>query len=213
MTHELCSCNNCNQPVLAKNLCSTHYKRLQRHGTTEQTRSPDWGMKEKHPLYHSWGWMKKMRGRHTIQPEWDDFWEYVKDIGDKPSPQHRLKKVDESLGYTRGNLVWVETLPTTSNRNEYAKRWRKLNPNSAKNSDLKRFGITLEMYNNMLQEQNNSCAICGKHESEEHQNLSVDHCHTTGKVRGLLCSHCNTGLGLFKDNIDNLQKAIKYLNL
>jgi hypothetical protein len=41
--------------------------------------------------------------------------------------------------------------------------------------------------------------------------LSIDHCHNTGKVRGLLCDHCNKGLGLFKDNIDYLNKAIEYL--
>lgn len=51
------------------------------------------------------------------------------------------------------------------------------------------------------------CEICGGD-----QRLNVDHCHTTSKIRGVLCNKCNQALGLFKDNPDNLLKAIKYLN-
>ena len=58
----------------------------------------------------------------------------------------------------------------------------------------------------MLIEQEKRCVICKRNVI-----LRVDHCHTTGKVRGLLCHNCNTGLGQFKDNIDNLKMAIKYL--
>ena len=54
------------------------------------------------------------------------------------------------------------------------------------------------------------CFICGL--DKDRRNLCVDHCHTTGKVRGLLCDNCNVGLGRFKDNITLLEKAIKYLN-
>jgi hypothetical protein len=58
------------------------------------------------------------------------------------------------------------------------------------------------------------CAICG---SEETNNIKtnkmyVDHCHETGKVRGLLCNGCNSGLGHFKDSINNLKLAIEYLS-
>jgi len=76
---------------------------------------------------------------------------------------------------------------------------------------LKRnYGITEGNYQEMLKEQNNSCKICGT-ALEKGKVLSIDHCHTTGKIRGLLCHHCNTGLGLFKDNIETLQLAIEYL--
>lgn len=71
-----------------------------------------------------------------------------------------------------------------------------------------KYGITLEDYDNMFKSQNECCKICGVKQDKV---LSVDHCHTTGKVRGLLCFNCNTGLGAFKDNIESLKNAIIYL--
>jgi hypothetical protein len=72
------------------------------------------------------------------------------------------------------------------------------------------YGISLETYQSMWNEQNGLCAICGKHESNFAKKLAVDHCHETGNVRLLLCNHCNTGLGLLKDK-QTLENAIKYL--
>ena len=63
----------------------------------------------------------------------------------------------------------------------------------------------------MLQEQNNSCAICGINQSETVRKLSVDHNHETNQVRGLLCNACNLGLGQFKDSVVFLSYAIEYL--
>jgi hypothetical protein len=86
-----------------------------------------------------------------------------------------------------------------------------------KNFKLKRsYGITLEQYNELLFKQNNKCAICnvnnnGKYRSKARA-FAVDHCHSTNKIRGLLCSDCNTGIGLLKDNVNFLESAIKYLN-
>jgi len=209
---EHCSCANCFNPIVAKGLCETHYRRLRKHGSTEQTRPLDWGLKEKHPLYNSWGWLKKMRGRHQIDPAFEDFWVFVEEVGLRPTPQHSLRKLDETLGYVKGNLFWKESIASSADKTEYAKAWRKANPNKVKNSDLKKmFGITLDDYNQMLKSQNNSCAICGKHEDDESSSLAVDHCHTTGKIRGLLCSDCNRGLGMFKDNVVVLKNAISYL--
>lgn len=73
------------------------------------------------------------------------------------------------------------------------------------------FNITLEDYNKMFQEQDGKCAICNKHQTEFDKSLAVDHCHETGKVRGLLCRECNTGLGKFKDSTNLLEKAKNYL--
>lgn len=209
---ETCSCTNCYNTITAKGLCDTHYRRMKRHGSTEQSRPVDWGMKEKHPLYHSWGWIKKMRGRHQIETSWEDFWVFVADIGERPSPTHRLTKQDESLGYTKDNLFWKPMLASSSDKSAYARDWRKANPDKAKNSDLKaRFGISLEEYKTMKESQNNSCAICDKHEDDMSMSLAVDHNHDTGKVRGLLCSACNTSLGGFQDKEEVLQRAVSYL--
>lgn len=72
-----------------------------------------------------------------------------------------------------------------------------------------RFGITIEEYNLMFLQQNNCCAICYK--ESKSKRLAVDHCHITGKIRGLLCSKCNQGIGLFYENIESLKRAILYL--
>ena len=80
---------------------------------------------------------------------------------------------------------------------------------------LKKYGITPKEYNKMFKKQKGRCKICGIHPIEMNDSkefLSVDHCHTTGEVRGLLCDSCNLGLGKFYDNVENLQKAIMYLN-
>lgn len=78
---------------------------------------------------------------------------------------------------------------------------------------LKReFNITLEYYQELNERQNKACAICGiKAESARHGRLCVDHCHTTGIVRGLLCDTCNRAIGLLKDNIAICDKAAEYL--
>ena len=76
----------------------------------------------------------------------------------------------------------------------------------------RRYGITSEDYFMMLTEQNNQCVICETKECHTGRNFSVDHDHKTGKVRGLLCAHCNVGLGNFKDNTTLLKKAIEYLD-
>jgi hypothetical protein len=60
--------------------------------------------------------------------------------------------------------------------------------------------------------QGGSCKICKTHESNLKRKLFVDHCHTTGSVRGLLCQSCNTMIGNAKDNILVLQAAINYLS-
>ena len=74
---------------------------------------------------------------------------------------------------------------------------------------LNKYGLTIEDYENMLISQNYSCAICGG--DNKGKNFAVDHDHKTGKVRALLCSTCNSGIGSLKDSIDILEKAIEYL--
>ena len=74
------------------------------------------------------------------------------------------------------------------------------------------YGLTLDEYNTKLKQQNHKCAICNMDEVDVlNQTLYVDHCHTTNKVRGLLCHPCNVSLGLLKENIEVLDNAKKYL--
>ncbi len=72
-------------------------------------------------------------------------------------------------------------------------------------------------YNDLHAQQKGTCAICHKQETRTKKGkvvaLAVDHCHITGKIRGLLCGECNTGLGKFKDNPFLLKAALKYLEV
>ncbi len=76
---------------------------------------------------------------------------------------------------------------------------------------LRLYGINLKEYNLLIEKYNNSCGICGIHQSELEKSLCVDHCHKTGKIRGLLCNCCNMVLGKFEDDLQMFQKAIDYL--
>jgi len=78
-------------------------------------------------------------------------------------------------------------------------------------SDLRKYGITQMCYNAILASQDGHCAICDRTVSDDGRLLDVDHCHNTGKIRGLLCSHHNIALGLVNDDVDELELAIKYL--
>lgn len=73
------------------------------------------------------------------------------------------------------------------------------------------YGINHDVYLEMLAKQNGCCQICGVAEEEHGKRLHVDHNHKTGKVRGLLCSRCNTAIGKFKEDPEVIRKAIQYI--
>lgn len=100
-------------------------------------------------------------------------------------------------------------------RREAQRRWRERNLETAKqrNRDAeyrRKYGINLEQYDAMLKAQQGVCAICDT-SCDTGMNLAVDHCHVTNKVRGLLCKNCNTAIGLLKENVENMNKAINYI--
>ena len=75
-----------------------------------------------------------------------------------------------------------------------------------------KFGITVDVYDAMLVKQEGRCAICNTDQPDsKHGLFSIDHCHTTGKIRGLLCQPCNRGLGQFRDSASSLAAAVAYL--
>lgn len=85
---------------------------------------------------------------------------------------------------------------------EYKRRNRRYN--------LHKFGMTPERYEEMLVSQGGVCAICKG--PPDTTNFHVDHNHTTGTIRGLLCSACNTAIGLLKEDAEIFQSAVSYLN-
>ncbi len=85
---------------------------------------------------------------------------------------------------------------------------------SSANTKLKaRFGISMEEYSRLLELQEHKCLVCGDSESYMGHRLAVDHDHTTGRIRGLLCKGCNIGLGNFKDDPELLRRAAEYLRV
>jgi len=87
-------------------------------------------------------------------------------------------------------------------------------------SKLKRiYGITVEQYDDLLEKQNGRCAICRSNNSfgknyvhkKNRSRFAVDHCHSTGRVRGLLCTRCNRALGLIGDDIESALRMVDYL--
>jgi hypothetical protein len=73
---------------------------------------------------------------------------------------------------------------------------------------INKYGITLEKKNEMIEDQHGKCAICN---NEFDNTAYIDHCHKTDKIRGILCNKCNSGLGMFDDDVEVLGNAISYL--
>jgi hypothetical protein len=98
--------------------------------------------------------------------------------------------------------------------NAASKNWYQDNKEAVSVSNRKRkYGISSEEYDTMLEEQDNKCKIClVSFTNLSPQHIHTDHCHTTNKIRGLLCNFCNVGLGHFKDDPKLLLKASIYLN-
>ena len=71
----------------------------------------------------------------------------------------------------------------------------------------KKYGLSEKHFRLLLESQDYECAICGKPD----RSLVVDHSHVTGKVRGLLCNPCNTGIGLLQDSVEVINRAVGYL--
>ena len=114
------------------------------------------------------------------------------------------------------NKVWREK--DREAYNKHMREWKANNRDKVSKYKWKeRYGITEEQYTEMYNSQNGKCAICGKEETATHNTsnkvlkLAVDHCHTTGKVRELLCQKCNRGIGKFDEDPDLFDKAKQYV--
>ena len=114
---------------------------------------------------------------------------------------HYATKRDQRRETTR---LWDEAHPEQKQRNNRISR-------------LRRYGLTEDQYLDLKTKQDNRCAICGvvpdSTNGPTHDGFHIDHCHVSGRVRGLLCGGCNTGIGMLKDSETILHSAIEYLRL
>lgn len=99
---------------------------------------------------------------------------------------------------------------------ERNKKWALENPEKARYHSRKKllgqkYNMTIEEHDALFAAQNFSCAACGSETPNSKKGWSTDHCHASGIVRGILCHHCNVGIGHAKDNIEVLRMWISYL--
>ncbi len=111
--------------------------------------------------------------------------------------------------------IWKQKNPEKMKKyNKNTTIWRKNHPEETRRSKRKcvvksLYNITMEDYDALFKKQNGLCAICGKKQGQ--MKLNIDHNHTTGEIRGLLCSNCNRFLGLAQDSEAILTNALRYL--
>lgn len=228
------SCSNCGKKIFARGLCQACYYRLRRNGSVERKNVINSGKckvdgceneafaknlcqshynKADHPLKATW---KLLRSRHPgeFPATWESFEVFLSDVGSRPSGKHQLRRLDAASAFSKENIGWLAPIGSDFRRGKwtgekiasYDRAW-----------NLKRkYGISVDEYDKLLASQNGVCAICGTKETHTHKSgklkeLSVDHCHSRGHVRGLLCVKCNRGLGYFDDDLERINRAIDYL--
>lgn len=120
----------------------------------------------------------------------------------KEHPEDPQRRKETAKTYYRDNQEEIQKKNS---------EWTQANPDKLFRAQLFRlYEMTLEEWTELLIQQLGLCALCGVQMDGPNEPM-VDHCHLTGKVRGLLCGGCNTGLGMFEDCIDLLKLAVKYL--
>ncbi len=213
----VCSVVDCGKPLRSGGLCANHYSRQWKYGRIEKAYSGD---KRSHPLYSVW-WDRKSYG--SLGPEWQDFWKFVSDVSPRPAGRYFLVRLRDAP-YGPDNFKWQAHLKRQDGetRKDWWARKRQARlaniPAMERIRDLKRrFGLTPDDYQAMVDAQRGVCAICHKEETSfepktgTRKNLAIDHCHKSGKIRGLLCWHCNSVLGKVEDSIPRLKAMIAYL--
>lgn len=217
-----CSVDGCVNEIDSLTWCRLHYNRNYYHGRLHKVKGLG---KASHSLIHIW---RQRHGYGSLPPEWMDFWQFVKDVGERPSKDHYMRKIDNAKPYSKDNFEWilhVKGIPGEIEPDIFSRKWKtRLKNNPALNEYGKTFrelGIPLKEYSKLwhqkLKDQNGVCAICGESEkmiikkTKKQKKLCLDHCHKTNRIRDLLCNRCNVALGSARDSIEILQSMINYL--
>lgn len=221
----MCTAPGCDKVAHGRGLCHMHLKRLKVSGTLDDPRADNINLNSNQKLYAQWGTYRRTDG-YPIIPEWrESFTAFMEGVGERPSLDHRLYRIDKAKPMGPGNFEWkkkmVTRVPGESDA-EYNQRHRHArraaNGTAMWDGDLRlKYGqnFGLRELKAMAEKQGHLCAISGKPETAirhgRPQHLTVDHNHKTGAVRQLLETRCNTGIGLLGDDIPTLIKAALYL--
>lgn len=207
-------CKVCGKPTAAREMCPKHYARWLRHGNTDKIKIR--GPARDNPHYRQWCSLRKL----PMEDIWrTNFWCFADDVGDPPSNNYTLRRVNLGLPFGPSNFYWKEKI-IAQNIADYHRQWREQFPERSKQHQINRprrndAGLNPEEYKKMFESQNGLCKICYLPEQTmikgKIKNLSADHCHDTGKQRELLCSNCNRAIGLLNESVAVLKSAIEYL--
>ena len=212
---EKCEWDGCEKKAEVCGYCRPHYKIARRTGVL-RAGNPE----RDHPLYGMW-WTRRKAG--TLSQEWEsNFSRFIQDVGDKPGKNFSLVKLRDGP-FGPDNFKWHEQIkrqPGETPKEFFARKWQAqkiARPSWDRHRQLARkYGVTPEWYEKTLAAQDGKCAICQEPETRiDHRgtecSLAVDHCHTTLKVRGLLCSRCNQTIGKINESIEILRAMETYL--
>ncbi len=194
--HVNCTVDGCGLPHKARGLCNTHYAQLKRGVRPNQPIK----QRDMHPAaectVHGCGHPVKSKGLCHMH--------YARRL------RHGfVKNPDRTKPFTACRYTACDSRVMCKGL---------CNLHYTHSRKMATYGITLEQYQQMLQAQGGSCAICGGQEtsiddrSGKPRMMAVDHDHATSKVRGILCSHCNRAIGLLGDSCNTVLSAYRYLN-
>lgn len=219
-----CTVEGCDKQAHGKGLCDMHARRLRVSGTLDDPRADNANLRSNHALYSQWQGYTRA-GAYPIVDAWkNDFFAFLDGVGDRPTPAHRLYRLDKKQPMGPGNFEWREKITTrhggetTSEYNNRYRRERKAKLGTALwDSELRaKYGIGTREWVQMRADQNGCCAVCGSTEvalsvKGDIRAMSVDHDHRTDAVREMTCLACNTLLGAAADDVRILHAAIGYL--
>jgi len=134
--------------------------------------------------------------------------EYSRRYAQSKKGKATRKRVNQSEAGKRANVKWQE-------KTEYNRRFYQENKHLWLRTRLKKYGLTEDQYFHLIEQQNGKCPVCGDdlviQPEKGKRSCHIDHCHNSEKVRGLLCHHCNTALGLLKEDINIMKRMINYI--
>lgn len=219
-----CTVEGCGKPAHGRGLCDMHARRLRVSGSLADPRSDNVNLRSNYALYTQWQGYTRSKAYPVIDAWKKDFFAFLDGVGERPSANHRLYRLDKTRPMGPGNFEWrakVTTRQESETSADYTNRYRRERKRKLGtalwDSELRRkYGIGTREWAEMHDRQKGCCAICGASENAlsvrgDIRALSVDHDHRTGAVREMLCLACNSLLADGSDDIRILESAIAYL--